>query len=87
LEASTCFLNENLTKLHKILLVRKPNFVHIEVIDDQPLPCGDVNYKTALSKVMFNGYSSIIVFNVIKIPSYFNILGISWLKKYNPSID
>src|SRR4051794_29729116 len=38
-------------------------------------------------KVIFKDHSSYIIFNIIRTSSSPIILGLSWLEKYNPSID
>jgi len=43
--------------------------------------------KIAPLKVSFDGYNNSIVFNIIKTCVNPIILGLSWLKRYNPSID
>jgi len=47
----------------------------------------DVTHKTTPSKVLFDGHSNLIVFNIIKTPFNLIILGLSWLKSFNLSID
>jgi len=47
----------------------------------------NVTYKIAPLKVLFDGDSSSIMFNIINISSNPIILGLSWLKKYNKIID
>jgi hypothetical protein len=84
--AFSCFLDEEFTRLHKILIVKKLNYVHVEVINGRPLSSGDVTHKTAPLEVKFGNYSSFIIFNIIKIPSAPIILEFSWLERYNPHI-
>jgi hypothetical protein len=44
--ASTCFLDEEFIRLHKIHIVKKLSLVHVEVIDRRPLSSGDNIHKT-----------------------------------------
>ena len=48
---------------------------------------GSVTHETMPLEVTFEGHSSRIIFNVIRTPSNPVILGLSWLEKYNPSVD
>jgi len=85
--ASACFIDEDFAKLHNFPLVKKLKSVHVEVIDGRPLSSGDVTHETKPLKVHLENHGSNIVFNVIKTPSCPVILGLSWLDRYNPSID
>jgi hypothetical protein len=85
--ASTCFLDEEFTRLHKIPIVKKLNPVHVEVIDGQPLSFGDIIHKTSPLEVKFGNHSSSKVFNIIKTPSAPINLRLSWQERYNPQID
>ena len=67
--ASTCFLDEKFTRLHKILVVKKLTLVHIEVINKQPLSFGDVVHRTAPLEMTFGNHSSSIIFNIIRTSS------------------
>jgi hypothetical protein len=75
------------TRLHKILIVKKLNLVHVEIIDDRPLPSRDVTHEIIPLEVKFGNHSSSIVFNIIRTPSTPVILGLSWLERYNTQID
>lgn len=85
--ASACFLDEEFVRHHKIRLIPKPTPVHVEVIDGRPLSSGSVTHESEPMEVAFNGHSSYVVFNIIRTPSNPVILGLSWLEKFNPSID
>lgn len=85
--ASACFIDEDFAKLHNFPLVKKLTPVHVEVIDGRPLSSGNITYETKPLKICLENHRSNIVFNVIKTPSCPVILGLSWLDKYNPSID
>ena len=85
--ASACFLDEEFVKSHKFPLVQKSQPVHVEVIDGRLLSSGSVTHETMPLEVTFEGHSSQIIFNVIRTPSNPVILGLSWLEKYNPSVD
>ncbi len=85
--ASACFLDEEFSKLNNIPIVRKPEPVHVEVIDGRPLSSGDVTHETIPLDVLLDNHSSRVTFNIIKTPSNPVILGLSWLEKYNPHID
>jgi len=54
-------------KFYKILLIKKPSPKHVEIIVGWPLSFGDILHETAPSIVLFDGHSSTIVFNAIKI--------------------
>jgi len=83
LEASTCFLNEEFNKLHKITLFKKPKRVHVEIINGQLLSLKDVSYRAISLNVLFDSQNNLSVFNIIKIPLNPIILGLFGLKKYN----
>jgi len=68
-------------------LVKKPNFIEVKIIDGRPLFFGNVTNKTASLKIFFVGHFSLIVFNIVKIPSTLSFLGFYWLEKYDPFID
>ena len=75
--ASTCFLDEEFAKRHKIRLVQKSKPIHIEVIDGRPLLSGSVTHESEPIEVVFKGPSSYVVFNIIRTPSSPVILGLS----------
>ena len=75
--ASTCFLDEEFAKHHKIRLVQKSKPVHVEVIDGRPLLSSNVIHKSEPIEVVFKDHSSHVVFNIIRIPSSPVILGLS----------
>jgi hypothetical protein len=85
--ASTCFLDEEFAKRHKIRLIQKSKPVHVEVIDGRPLLSGSVTHESEPIEVTFKDHSSYVVFNIIRTPSSPVILGLSWLVDHNPSID
>lgn len=85
--SSACFLDEEFAKCHNIPLVRKLKLVHLEVIDGRPLLSSSVTHESYPIEVTFKDHSSYIIFNIIKTPSNPVILGLSWLEKYNPTID
>ena len=87
LGASTCFLDEEFAKRHKIRLVQKSKPVHVEVIDGQSLLSGSITHESEPIEVAFKDHSSYVVFNIIRTPSSLVILGLSWLEDHNPSID
>jgi hypothetical protein len=76
---STCFLDEEFTRLHKYPIVKKLSLVHVEVIDGQPLFFGDVTHETTPLEMRFGKHNTSIVFNIIITPSAPVILGLSWL--------
>jgi hypothetical protein len=67
--ASTCSLDEEFIKSHKIPIVEKSKLVHVEVIDGRPLSLGDVTHETRPIKVTTGGHDSYIAFNIIGSPS------------------
>jgi len=85
--ASACFIDEDFVKLHNISLVKKPYPVPVEVIDGRPLASGHITHETIPLEIELEGHNSFLVFNVIKTPTSSIILGLSWLRKYNPNID
>ena len=46
--ASTCFLDKEFAKRHKIPLVPKSKPVHVEVLDGRPLLSGSVTHESEL---------------------------------------
>ena len=87
LGASTCFLDEEFVKRHKIRLVWKSKPIHVEVIDGRPLLSSSVTHESEPMEVVFKDHNSHVVFNNIRTPSSLVILGLSWLEDHNPSID
>jgi hypothetical protein len=75
--ASTCFLDEEFTRLYKIPVVKKLTPVYIEVINERPLSSGDVTQETTPLEMRIGKHSSSIIFNIIKILSASVILGLS----------
>ena len=53
----------------------------------RPLASGHVTHETVPLEIELEGHNSFLVFNVIKTPTSPVILGLSWLRKYNPDID
>ena len=47
----------------------------------------DVIHETIILDIILKRYYSIIAFNVIKPSSKPLIIGLSWLNKFNPTID
>ena len=58
--ASTCFLDEEFAKRHKIRLVQKSKPIQVEVIDGQSLLFGSVTYESELIEVVFKDHSSYV---------------------------
>lgn len=85
--ASACFIDKDFAEKYKLPLVCKKCPVKVEVIDGRPLLSGDVIQETKPLDVHIADHISSIIFNVIKSPSNPVVLGLSWLDKYNPSID
>jgi len=85
--ASICFIDEDFIKLYKILLVTMPYPFLIEVIDDQFLAFRHVTHETIPLEIELEGHNNFLVFHVIKISVISVILGLSWLRKYNPYTD
>jgi hypothetical protein len=67
--ASTCFLDEEFTKRHKIRLVQKSKPIYVEVIDGRPLLYSSVIHESKPIEVTFKDHSSYVVFNIIRTPS------------------
>lgn len=87
LRTSACFLEEEFTKRIKIPLRQKPKPIHIEVIDGQSLLFGTIVYEPEPIEVTSKDHNRYIIFNIIRTPLNPIVLGLSWLKKHNPSID
>lgn len=86
-KASASFLNEEFAKNHKIFLVQKAKPVQVEVIDERLLLSDGVTYESKPIEVAFEDHCSYIIFNIIRTLSNPIILGLSWLEKYNQTID
>jgi len=56
--ALVCFLDEEFTKLHKILLDKKQNSIYVEVIDGRLFSFGDVTFETAPLNFLFDSHNS-----------------------------
>ena len=82
-----CFISKDFSNRHNLPLVTKKHPIPIEVIDGRPLVSGDVIHETIPLDIILEGHHSIIAFNVIKSSSNPIVLGLSWLNKYNPTID
>jgi hypothetical protein len=80
-------LDEEFTRLHKTLVVKKLSLVYVEVIDGQSLSFGEVIHKTTPLEVRFGKHNSSIVFNIIRTPSVLVIFRPFLLESYNPQID
>ena len=86
-EASGCFIDKDFANCHKLPVVTKKHLIPIEIIDGRPLVSGDVTHEIILLNIVLERYHSIIAFNTIISPSNPIILGLSWLDKYNSTID
>ena len=64
-EASTCFIDKDFMKYHKLLIVTKKCLVSVKVIDGRSLASSDVIYETQPSDISIHGYCSTVIFNVI----------------------
>ena len=58
----------------------------IEVIDGRPLSSGLVTHETTPLSLHVGLHSELLVFDVVKLGHYPVILGVSWLKKHNPTV-
>jgi hypothetical protein len=85
--ASVCFMDKEFVDRYKLPLVTKKHHIPVEVIDGRPLIAWDVTCETTPLDIIIEGHHSIIAFNIIKSPSNPVVLGLSWLDKYNPTID
>jgi hypothetical protein len=54
---------------------------------DSEVLSGGVSEETILLPISIYGYPELIKFNVLETGDYDIVLGILWLRKYNPSID
>ena len=85
--ASTCFMDKDFVDRHKLSLITKKHPILVEVIDGITLVSGDVIHETTPLDIVIEIHHNIIAFNIIKLPSNSVVLGLSWLDKYNPTID
>lgn len=69
------------------MLVKKIKPVHVEVIDGCLLSSCDIIYEIVPLDVVIKDHNSVVIFNVLRSPLNRDILGLSWLKKYNSQID
>ena len=81
------FLDKKFTERHRFLLITKKYLVFIKVIDGRSLKSGYVIEETIPLNIFIGRHQNVIIFNVIESLSNPMILGLSWLDRYNPTID
>lgn len=78
---------KELLESYNIFLIKKIKSICVEVIDGHVLFFGNVIHKTLFIEVAKNGHSKLEIFNINRFLFNLVILGLWWLKKYNPWID
>jgi len=75
--ASTCFMDKELVRQYKLVLMEKNTPVSIEVIDGQSLSLRLIIHKTKPLDVTIGSHTNKVVFNVISSPRNPIIIGLS----------
>ena len=84
--ATSCFVDLDFLQTHQLQPVDKKSAISLTIVDGRSSSAGSVTQEIPLS-LSYQDLSETIVFHVTKIASYDLILGKSWLKTHNPSIN
>ncbi len=81
---STCFMDKELVRQYKLVLVEKSILVLVEVINGWSFSPGLVTHETKPLDDTIGPHTSKVVFNVISFPKNLVIIGMSWFVLHNP---
>jgi hypothetical protein len=84
--ASSCFIHKDFVKNYKISTIKKKKPRKLKVIDGREISSGLVEYECTF-KLTIGSHSEEIVCNVADIGKHSIVLGMSWLRKHNPTIE
>ena len=84
--ATTQFIDEDFAKSKNIPLIKKPFGETLTVFDGRESSAGLITHEAEVS-LLIDNHLEICTFQVTKLAQYQLIVGKSWLKKHNPSID
>ena len=84
--ASSCFIHKRLIDLYNILVTKKKSPRQLKVIDGREISSGLVDTECIL-KLSLGSHKEELVCNIAEIGRHDIVLGMSWLKKHNPTID
>ena len=84
--ASACFIHNKLVKELKLPTVKKTRPRRLKVIDGRDISSGLVDTECTIV-ISLGSHTETLACNVTDLGSHSIVLGISWLKLHNPSID
>ena len=84
--ASSCFIHPNLVKQYGIPTIKKSIPRQLKVIDGRDISSGLVDLECILT-LELGSHKEVMKCNVADIGKHSIVLGMSWLKLHNPSID
>ena len=84
--ATSCFIDIGFAKKHNIALTPKEIPHALEVIDGRPVISGPVTHETPSIQLQIDQHLEKITFDATQLGHYPVVLGISWLKRHDPSI-
>ena len=84
--ASSTFINESFVERHCIPSIPHTNPIPLNVIDGSSISSGAVTHHTTPLSLSINAHSEDCSFHIIPIHKYDIVLGISWLRKHDPTI-
>ena len=84
--ASSCFIHTDLITCYHIPVTKKPVPKKLKVIDGQDISSGLVEFECTFI-LEIGSHKETIQCNVANIGRHNLVLGMSWLKLHNPTID
>jgi hypothetical protein len=85
--AFACFINKELVRWHKMILVEKNTPVVMEIIDGWKFSLRLVTHETKALDITIRIHTSSVAFNVIPSPTNLIVIGLSWFILHNPWMD
>lgn len=85
--ATASFIDVNFVQKYGLPIKLRNTPAQVEVVDGRTIESRIVTHETKPLNLTIDGYGCKVVFNVIKSPNNFIILGQNWLEFYNPKID
>lgn len=84
--ATSSFVDERFAQRHSLSLSSKPYPRPLLLIDGMPIASGDVTHETSVTLVT-GGHAELISLDVCRLARYPIVLGVTWLRRHNPSVD
>jgi hypothetical protein len=84
--ASSCFIHKDFVKNYKIPTIKKKKPRKLKVIDGREISSGLVEYECTF-QLQIGSHSEEVVCNVADIGKHSIVLGMSWLRIHNPTIE